>query len=158
MSLCAEEKKNCDYVMGILGSLWLRAIFLDIMDTIFSNRRCIRSYINLFFSSHVNILWHNIYNMSLISLADCNFIKTVEFTSQLCSPMPHISATPPFPPDAWQMSGAPCQMIVRQLSGVCQMPHQTSVRQVPYIHHTYTRCPPDICQTYTRCFCQESMS
>ncbi len=32
------------------------------------------------------------------------------------------------------MSGAPCQMIVRRLSGACQMPHQTSVRQVPYVH------------------------
>ena len=57
-----------------------------------------------------------------------------------------VSITPLNLPDACHMSGAPCQMIVRQLSGACQMPHQTSVnfhqtsvKQVPYIHKTYTR-------------------
>ncbi len=32
-----------------------------------------------------------------------------------------MSVTPPFSPDTWQMSGDPCEMIVRQLSGACQM-------------------------------------
>ncbi len=55
-------------------------------------------------------IWHeNVLN------SFCNWIKIL------------FLITPPFPPDACHMSGAPCQMIVRQLSGACQMPHQTSV-------------------------------
>ncbi len=64
--------------------------------------------------------------------------------------------TPPFPPDGYYLSGAPCQIITREMSDACLMPHQTSVNshqtsvtQVPHTHQTCTICPPDICQTST---------
>ncbi len=53
-------------------------------------------------------------------------------------------ATPPFPLGGCYLSGAPCQMIIRQLSDACQMFHQTSVRQVIHIHQTCTIRPPYI--------------
>ncbi len=79
--------------------------------------------------------------------------------------------TPLFLPNGCYLSGAPCQIIIRQLSDACQMSHQTSVnshqtsvRQVPHINQTCTiRSPdmlyhnvhqmstrhlPDICQIY----------
>ncbi len=59
--------------------------------------------------------------------------------------------TPSFPIDSCYLSGAPCQITVRQLSDACQMSyqtsvnsHQTSVSQVPHIHQTCTICPPDM--------------
>ena len=67
--------------------------------------------------------------------------------------MPKVAYTPPpFPPDSWYLSGAPCQILVRWLSDhACQMPHhtsvnsnQTSVRQVPLLHQTDTTHLTDV--------------
>ncbi len=61
-----------------------------------------------------------------------------------------LPSTPPFPPDTCYLSDAPCQMIVRQLSGACQMPHQTSVN----FHQTSSTYTPDTYHmVYVWCIC-----